>query len=70
MSGEHGACAEHANCRCPHHKVKPIGITLVGVFFLLGAFDLVSDQTVGIVLGIVLIVVGLTKLFGNSCKCC
>ncbi len=70
MSGEHGACTERTSCRCPHHSVKAVGITLVGIFFLLGALGQVSDQTVGIVLGIVLIVVGVSKLFGKFCKCC
>ncbi len=63
-------CAEHTFCRCPHHKVKSVGITLVGIFFLLGAIGYVSDQTVGIAFGVILIVVGLTKMCSGWCKCC
>ena len=55
-------------CSCPHHKVVPLMIILIGVAFLLGALNVLTMSAVGIIWPILLIVAGGTKLGG--CKCC
>jgi hypothetical protein len=48
----------------------PVLVTLFGVVFLLGAFEVLAADVVGIIWPIIVIVGGLSKLFGGSCKCC
>ena len=55
-------------CSCFHHKIVPLGITLIGLVTLLGATGTLSSDTVSITWPIILLVIGLTKLIG--CKCC
>lgn len=62
-----GSCGA---CKCIHHKLPSILITLFGLLFLLKAFDSVSVATVDIVWPILVVVGGLTKLSGGKCKCC
>ncbi len=57
-------------CGCPHHKVVPCGIALIGVLFLLQGIGILSVSLVGILWPIVLIVIGGTKLMGRRCNCC
>ncbi len=57
-------------CKCPHHKVVPLMITLIGVVFLLGNMGTMSMQTVGIVWPVLVIVIGVMKLMKGACKCC
>ncbi len=58
------------NCKCPHHKMIPILIIVLGVLFLLGNLGKVSDQVVNIGWPILVLVAGLTKLSAGKCKCC
>ena len=57
-------------CNCPHHKVIPLSIILIGLAVLLGATSYLTGTTVNILVGILLIVIGGTKLKGRNCKCC
>ena len=57
-------------CKCPHHKMIPLSILLIGVVFLLNAFGMLSMNVVSIIWPILVIVIGGTKMAGNSCKCC
>jgi len=59
-----------AMCKCPHHKVVPGLITLIGVLFLLNALGSLSDQSLHVWWPIALIAIGLMKMFKNACKCC
>ncbi len=63
-------CTEHANCRCPHHAIVPILITLIGLAFLLQAFAVLSPRFVEIAWPILLVLIGLNKLIAGKCKCC
>lgn len=58
------------HCKCPHHKMTGLGVTLIGLLALLGALDIVSAQVVAIGWPVILIVIGLTKLSKGMCKCC
>ena len=57
-------------CSYPHHKMVPIFITLIGLVFLLNALGVVSNGATAIVWPVVVILIGLQKLFGGKCKCC
>ncbi len=59
-------------CKCPHHKVMPILVILFGLTFLLGAWDVLNENTVGIVWPVLVILAGAMKLGERSgmCKCC
>lgn len=59
-----------AKCSCPHHKVVPLLIVLLGLLFLLEALNVVSVKITGIVWPILLILIGLQKMFAGLCKCC
>ena len=57
-------------CNCPHHKVVPIMIIIIGLVILVGAFSMLTFQWASILIGVALIVIGGTKLGSRSCKCC
>ena len=57
-------------CGCPHHKVVPFLIFLFGLVFLLGMTGTISQQTAAYSWPVILMIVGLTKMFSGSCKCC
>ncbi len=59
-------------CSCPHHKVIPVLVILLGLTFLLGNWGTISWSTVNTIWPILIIVGGFMKL-GNKmgmCKCC
>lgn len=59
------------SCGCMCHKVTGVFVGLIGVDFLLGAFDVLSQKTVGIVWPILLILIGLKNSVGKGkCNCC
>jgi hypothetical protein len=62
QSGEH--------CSCPHHKMVPIFIVLIGLAFLLNALGVLSDRLTALAWPTLLMLIGLQKLFGGCCKCC
>lgn len=57
-------------CKCPHHKVVPIVIVLIGLAFLLEAYNVLTAGFVAIAWPVLVIIAGVTKLFGAGCKCC
>ena len=57
-------------CPCPHHKIAPLAIVLIGLSFLLQAMGYMSAASVATVWPILLIVIGLMKMMGGACKCC
>jgi len=57
-------------CHCPHHKMTPLFIILIGLVFLLGALGTISITIANILWPIFLILLGITKWTGHSCKCC
>ena len=73
MSSMPGSSGMKKNvCKCPHHKVTPILIILLGVLFLLGALNILTSSFVMIVWPIILIALGAQKLAEKTgmCKCC
>lgn len=69
MENQHGNSAEKT-CGCPHHKMIPLIIVLIGIDILLGAFNVFTGWFVEVAAAILIIVAGATKLGGGKCKCC
>jgi hypothetical protein len=57
-------------CNCPHHKMGPLLIILLGLLWLLSALNVVSMYALSIILPIVVIAIGLMVLFKGECQCC
>ena len=62
--------ATESKCGCPCHKVPGVLIALIGFTFLLGALNVLSARAVEITWPILLILLGLKKMFRGMCKCC
>jgi len=58
------------HCKCPHHKVVPVAIILVGLLFLLQALGYAAPDFVAVCWPILVIIIGLVKLMKGTCKCC
>lgn len=67
--GGGGKCGS-GGCSCPHHKMIPLFIVLIGLAFLLGNLGYLSAKVVGIAWPILLGLIGLQKMLGGKCKCC
>ena len=57
-------------CACPCHRMIGVLVVLFGLTFLLGAFQVLSSNTVAIVWPILVILAGLKTIFRGMCKCC
>ena len=57
-------------CKCPHHKVVPFMIFLLGVDFLFGNLGWISVGFLNVTWPILIIIIGGTKLGRGMCKCC
>ncbi len=58
------------NCRCPHHSMMGLFITLIALTILSNHLGFLSDGTSGIVWPVLLGLIGLQKGFNRMCKCC
>jgi len=59
-------------CKCPHHKVIPVLIILLGLTFLLEAWNIVTPAFAMTVWPILVIIAGIMKWTQKAgmCKCC
>jgi uncharacterized membrane protein len=57
-------------CNCPHHKIVPVVIILIGLTFLLGTLGILTMWAVSVIWPVLLMVVGGVKLGSRKCKCC
>lgn len=57
-------------CPCHHHKVLPAIVVLIGISFLLKAFDVIDSDVVAFIWPVLLIGAGLFKLKSSGCECC
>ncbi|MDO8489850.1 MAG: DUF5668 domain-containing protein [bacterium] len=55
---------------CPCHAMIPLFIVLIGVAFLLNTLNVIDEYTLSIVWPILLILLGLKKMFKGLCGCC
>jgi len=56
-------------CRCGHHKITPVLVILFGLLFLGEHFGVFSAMFTSTAWPILVIVWGLSKWMGGSCKC-
>jgi hypothetical protein len=68
-SSEKDTCAMPGVCACPHHKIIPIVIILIGLVFLLEAMGVLGTVAANILWPLLIIVYGIVKWIGGSCKC-
>ena len=61
---------EGKKCGCPHHKMVPLFIVLIGVTFLLQAGGYIGAEMVAVIWPVLLILIGLMKMMNGACKCC
>lgn len=65
-----GSAGAANSCKCPHHLMIPLLITLIGVVLLLKALNVLSAGLADIIWPILLILIGLQKMMAKTCKCC
>lgn len=57
-------------CRCPHHSLTWIFISLLGLTVFLGNMGIIAEQTASVIWPVFLMLIGLQKAIGRRCKCC
>jgi len=62
--------ASAGKCSCPCHKVVGLFIALIGLTFLLGAFNVLSPRVVEVTWPILVLLIGVKSACSGSCKCC
>lgn len=65
-----GCCYDGSDCGCWHHNIFAFLLIVFGLTFLLGAFQIISGETVNVIWPILVVIAGIKKLFGGMCKCC
>ncbi len=61
---------EDKKCCCPCHMAGGILIVLIGLAFLLNAFDVIGQRVLSITWPILLMLYGAKKACKGKCKCC
>jgi len=56
-------------CRCPHHKMTPFLIALIGGVFILRSIGYVTPGAADIIWGVIIMCIGFQKLARGMCKC-
>ena len=62
--------ASAGKCSCPCHKMVGLFIALIGLTFLLGAFNVLSPRVVEVTWPILVIMAGMQTVMRGRCKCC
>ena len=57
-------------CKCPHHKVIPCLVMLIGLVFLLDALSVITAMAAGVIWSIMLILIGFMMMMKGKCGCC
>jgi hypothetical protein len=68
MEESHVMPGKGMTCKCPHHRMIPWIVILIGLDFLLGATMVLTWTFVDITWPILLIIAGIVKLV--RCSCC
>ena len=58
------------SCSCPHHKVVPTLVIVIGLSFLLTSLEVIDAGLRDIIWPIAIILIGLMKITGGMCSCC
>ena len=56
-------------CSCPHHKVTPVCLIIIGLVYLAGQIGWFTPGFVAVSWPILLIIIGIGKWMGSSCMC-
>ncbi len=70
MQDMQGGMDKSKMCSCPHHKVVPGLVVLLGLLFLLQALNVLTASFVGLAWPVLVIIAGVMKMSQNMCKCC
>lgn len=62
--------ASDKKCSCPCHRIVGLFVALIGLTFLLGAFNVFSAKVVEVTWPILLVLIGAKLAAGGNCKCC
>jgi hypothetical protein len=57
-------------CGCPHHKMVPLFIFLIGLAFILERLAIISSSLTSLIWPVLIMLIGLQKMSGGMCKCC
>ena len=57
------------HCKCHHHKVAPLLLVVLGLVFLWGSLGGLTLQKISVSFSVIVILVGLVKFVGGTCKC-
>ena len=57
------------SCRCPHHKLTPFLVVLIGLTFILRVKGYVTGDAASIIWGVLIMCIGFQKLSRGMCKC-
>ena len=61
----------HSNsCSCPHHKVVPLAVALIGALFFLENIGVLGSGIVNVLWPPGVLAARPAKAFGRGCKCC
>ncbi len=63
-------CCESGKCGCPCHKMPGVFLVLLGVAILLTGLEWVSLKAGMIASAVLVMLLGLQKIFAGACKCC
>ena len=61
---------QNYNCRCPHHSLTWIFLSLLGLTIFLGNMGVIAEHTASVIWPVFLILIGLQKAIDKRCKCC
>lgn len=67
MEAGKGECK--GKCKCPCHMMVGVLISIIGLLFILGNFEIISVKAVNMFWPIMLLLIGL-KISIVKCKCC
>jgi len=69
IGGEKCECVMPGVCKCPHHKLGPAIIILIGLTFLFYAIGWFGMALTAYLWPILLVIYGVVKWVGGSCSC-
>jgi len=69
-SGNMGGMMDKGMCKCPHHKIVPLMVFIIGLLFFLNVLNILTTSALNMLWPIALMIAGLMKMMSRKCKCC
>ena len=63
-------CEGKYGCKCIHHQVKPVLTVLLGATVVTWGLGYLEPETMAVIAGGCVVLIGLMKAFRGMCKCC